>query len=264
MRINLIFSLIFVAGVFACKHEPLNPPLDPQDGSLPDCQLLSSTPKNAARQYMYQYDSLGRLASRLELWSGALRVWHILRYSGDRLVAREMWTAYTVGEPKMNFYDTLLYNTAGQISEVRTLQPDNGFTAYVIDDYTYDAAGRPISSRAFYPSEGKYLFSKRYTWENGNIVKIEDYSGGFAQLLHEWFYEYNTGINPEQLATLFPETPENQNRNLVRTTRATDYTGLLDLECNPCEHKYVLNPQGLPVLIRYGWDNEIMFEWDCH
>lgn len=267
MRLNLLFYTLLFTALFACKHEPQNPAVNPTQGdpSLPNCHLLRSSYKdNPAMEYVFEYDSFGRLVKRLELWNGALRVWHVLRYDDNsRLQAREQWTAYTGSPVKMVYYDTLLYNAEGQVAERRVLDPENNFAPKFIYDYSYDADGYPVKSRTYYVPSNTYFFSYEYTWTDGNLTRKTDYAGDFGALRHEWFYEYAPFINPERLCTVFPENPEYRSRNVVKTMSAKDYTGLLDLICNPCKHSYTPNPYAVPVRIKYGWGDELELEWDC-
>lgn len=179
------------------------------------------------------------------------------------MTSRETWTDYPSSPLKMTRLDTLIYNNEGRIIERQVLEPEDNFSVHLIYKYAYDDAGFPVTSQTYYPATNEYWSSYKYLWENGNIVKKEDYEGDFEYLEHEWFYEYGPGLNHEKIAAMFPEYPEYQNNNVVKFMSAKDYTGLLDLLCNPCVHQYDLNDYNLPTRIHYGWDNEIELIWDC-
>ncbi len=255
----IVFSVLFL---FACKHEPESPsegPEIPQAG----CKLQKKILKNSNQSYTYEYDSEGRISKYTELWNDVPRTWNVFHYSGKRMVSRESWSDYPNSTLKMERLDTLIYNDKGLISEKRVLIPKDNLSVKTIYQYVYNSDGLPVESRVVDAVANETILSHKYFWENGNIAGKEDYAGDFGDLMHEWVYEYGTGLNPEKIVAMYPEHPDYQSENLEKAMNATDYTGLLDLLCNPCFHNYDLNEQDLPTRIHYGWGKEIELIWDC-
>ncbi len=258
----IFISTILVFSCLGCQKDP-NPPINfPVD--LPNCRLLGSSQKGEFRSYTYEYDASGRLIKQIEKWNGVDRLWYVLNYDGDKLISREHWSEYPNSPIEMVRLDSLVYNDIGQIIEKRELLPNDNFSTHLIYFYEYDSNELPIKSRTFYPTNNEFWSSHKYIWEDGNITKKEDYEGEFGQLEHEWFYEHGDALNYQLILGLIPEHPEYRTTNMVKSSMAKDYTGLLDLICNPCKTNYKVNDEGLPTSIHYEWDEHpILLEWEC-
>lgn len=262
MKRNLLICALAFFALTGCEKE--SSPSPDSGSGLPDCKLISLSQENSFRSYTFEYDSTGRLVKENEKWNGTLRLWSVMRYENGQLVAREHWTNYPSQSVALASYDTLIYNGLGQIEEKRVYHGPDAPDPHLVYFYEYDTEGFPVKSRLFYPAGNEYWSSRKYFWENGNLTKIEDYGGNFQGLEHEWFYEYGKALNYQKQLAMFPEHPEYQSVNMVSKMKANDYTGLLDFICNPCHHKYEVNSDGLPKVIKYGWDeNKTYLDWDC-
>ncbi len=252
---TLIFTLLL-----ACKHDPVQP-----NGSI--CQLVKLTRPGSTltteNVLQFEYDAAGNLIRQNEFFDDSLWHWTILNYDNGRLLAREYWDNYKQ-IPTLNSKDSLIYNSLGQISEVWIFWPTNATTPHYKDFYEYDAQGLPVKTRYFSSTSNKVLLSYRYFWENGNITKVEDYAGDFGALQHEWFYEYSDVLNYQRILKLTPEYPQYLTQNMVSRSSAKDYTGLLDLICDPCQTSFWANNDHYPERIKYGWGETEVLVWDCH
>ena len=259
--VQLICILCGIAGVIACRRDPVADPADPK--AFPNCRLLSCSYESGYSVYRYEYDNAGRLITRFELRKGIVQKWINFRYSDKGLTAREYWSQYAPDSAMRYQIDTLLYNTVGQIKEVRQWKSIHNFTGPDIRDYSYDENGLPVESRRFFKNNTSVDYSYKYTWENGNLTKIEYFAGEFGAPMFVFDLTYASGLNYKRLASDFPEEPEYNSRNLVRQSKTTDYTGLLDPLCNPCKNQYKLNRNHLPLLIIPESGNPAILEWDC-
>ncbi len=262
MKPTSLILITALLGLFSCKKESNNQVI-PATNNIA-CKLVGQSQAGDYKTYAYEYDSNGRIQKMIEKWNGVERIWYIMHYEGERMVSREQWTHYPDAEEVFIRLDTFIYDDQGRLIEKRELMPGENNAIHLVYKYENGPIGLPISSTTYYPNNNEYWSSHKYFWENGNIVKIEDYRGEFEQLEHEWFLEYSGALNYERVLGAFPEVPEYKTINMVKSSEAKDYTGLLDLLCNPCKTNFEVNEKGLPVSIKYEWDDKpIILEWEC-
>lgn len=89
-----------------------------------------------------------------------------------------------------------------------------------------------------------------YEWDNGNIVKTEEYNRN-GVLVFTKFYQYDNKVNYKVFQPEVFHYPEAQTQNnVVRVTR-TDHLGYLTyFECRDCKITYNYNRSGKPVVVR--------------
>ncbi len=263
MKPTVLISAFAFLLLCNCKKEQNSQEL-PTAAELPSCKLVGKHQEGDYKTYSYEYGSNGKLYKLIEKWNGTDRIWFVFNYNNDKLVSRQQYTHYPNAEEVFIRIDSFVYNDKGFLIEKIELLPGENNKIHLVYKFENDDNGQVISSTTFYPTNDEYWSSHKYFWENGNIIKIEDYSGEFQQLEHEWFLEYDTAFNYEKVIGAFPESPENNTLNMVKKGEAKDYTGLLDLLCNPCETSFLLNDKNLPVSIKHGWDDKPeILEWTC-
>ena len=94
-------------------------------------------------------------------------------------------------------------------------------------------------------------------WSADGVRKVAHYRGN--QLRFEFFYTYDNKVNVQRLDPRSLTNPVNSGQYNLISSSARDYTGLLDLACNPCEWSYTYNRQGLPVRLIGHFGSELRY-----
>ena len=121
-----------------------------------------------------------------------------------------------------------------------------------IEELFYDRNGYLSEKVTGYDFDIEYKSVERYRWKNNNIVQV-DHLDGKLNLRYEYFYEYDHKFNYQLNNPHFIIYTYTWSKNNVIKFSAKDYTGLLDLACNPCHTNYFYNSSGLPTDVIYDW-----------
>ena len=98
-------------------------------------------------------------------------------------------------------------------------------------------------------------------WNDGNIVLVEVVDEA-DNLLHEFSYTYDDKINYKNSLPLYIRDPLNWTKSNITQMSARDFTGLLDLVCNPCSFSYKYNLDERPVEIEAYDDWKFKLEYE--
>ncbi|HAA11650.1 MAG TPA: hypothetical protein DCE41_08100 [Cytophagales bacterium] len=151
----------------------------------------------------------------------------------------------------------ITYNLSGAVREVEVQYFDeNGeVTATTHYAYEYDSRNRIREIWGTRSSASNYSFGRRFHWSQGNISQV-DFLDEDRELMHEFFYKYDGRNNYQRgLPTSIYNPLLWGDHNIVEMS-AEDYTGLLDLACNPCKTKYRYNLAGYPVSVTQEWGED--------
>ncbi|MBO3698325.1 hypothetical protein [Roseivirga sp. E12] len=158
--------------------------------------------------------------------------------------------------------DSLTYYGNGKIHKVYSSYAYGGIMApNWVSEYTYNDDGTLRSRTSYNPTSPDTEVSNRFYWENGNVVKTE-HSYGDA-LMYEVFYQYDNYPNYKLGNPFFSDYEISlANRNNLAQARYKDYSGLLDLACNPCNYSYEYNDFNLPKKVTYDWGSSAYITYD--
>lgn len=130
-----------------------------------------------------------------------------------------------------------------------------------VSEYTYNDNGTVRSRTSYNPISLDTEVSDRYYWENGNVVKIEHFYGDALQ--YESFYLYDNAQNYKLGNPFFSDYEISlANQNNITQARYKDYSGLLDLACNPCNTSYEYNDFNLPEKVTHDWGSVLHITYD--
>lgn len=149
--------------------------------------------------------------------------------------------------------DSLTYFRNGLIDKLYAAYPENGsMIVSWINEFEYNADGTIKQRTSYNPTSPDTGLSNRYYWSNGNIIKIEHYYQD--ALRYEVSYQYD-GASNYKLGNPFFSNFEFSatTKNNITQVEYTDYSGLLDLACNPCSFSYEYNEFNLPKKVTYNW-----------
>lgn len=125
----------------------------------------------------------------------------------------------------------------------------------------YDNDGKLRIQTSYGPASPENQVSQRYYWKDGNIVKIESYNGN--TLRYESSYKYDNRPNYKLNNPFFNDYELSlANKNNLTRVEYTDYSGLLDLACNPCNYAYEYNDFNLPKKVTNGWGSTSYITYD--
>ncbi len=108
----------------------------------------------------------------------------------------------------------------------------------------------------YYDFDSEFSSVARYYWRNDNIVQV-NHLDGKRNLRYEFFYEYDYKPNYQRNNPHFIIYTYTWSKHNVIKFSAKDYTGLLDLACNPCHTNYFYNSSGLPTRVIYDWSRAL-------
>ena len=252
---------VFVCTFLSCTKDAVEPTiLLGKYHKIQSIETVINYPSGWSQSFfeLFTYDTEGRLY-RHDYTRDKRHT--IFKYdSGGRLVSQ--WT-YKSDENKIIFRDSLVYGFSGRISNIYHFSINSGpeLPLHSVEILSYSSNGLLERSLTLDARKDKIQYRYDYFWEDNNIVKVEDRNGS-NQLRHEWFYTYDTQHNYKLNFPLFIPYLTSQTQNNVVEFSLKDYTGLVDLLCNPCETLWQFNPDGLPVKAEYdwGWTQNIVYE----
>jgi len=208
-------------------------------------KLLSITYKQDKEKWVedFEYDSLDRLVKVSDMQEVTGRVYTI-EYDDERIVKVRK---YDLDDGTEIYRDSFVYTPGGLMEKDFFINSKTGIaeSAY---EYEYDSTGVLSVKKfvSFNPLE--YLSYDKYYWENGNVVRAEEFDANW-NLLYEFFYEYDNKINYSSILPYLIFEPLSRNKNNVTKSSWNDYNGDLDIICNPCITKYDYNLDGFPIKI---------------
>ncbi len=149
--------------------------------------------------------------------------------------------------------DSLTYFGNGLIDKLYSAYSENGtMVVSWVSEFEYNDDGTIKQKTSYNPTSPDTELSNRYYWSNGDIIKIESYYQD--ALRYEASYQYD-GASNYKLGNPFFSNFEFSaaTKNNITQVKYTDYSGLLDLACNPCTLSYEYNELNLPKKVTYNW-----------
>ncbi len=170
-----------------------------------------------------------------------------LRYQSTDTLSRQDSITYLGNGLVDKVYSAYNYEGNMVVSWIRQHQYDNN---------------RKLKAQLFYsPSSPENQLSQRYYWQNGNVTKIEHYNGN--TLSYESSYTYDNKPNYKLNNPFFSDYELSMaSKNNITKVEYTDYSGLLDLACNPCNYAYEYNDFNLPKKVTNGWGSTAYITYD--
>lgn len=251
MKKNLLLILFFVS-LSACENQ-INP-LITTDFQVK--QIISEA--GDQRQVKdFTYGSGGKLLSVIHDFNtneGANEFIETTNffYDNEQLLFKT-FSYQSTGE--LHRQDSLTYLGNGLIDRLYSAYSDNG-TMIVswVSEFEYNDDGTLKQRTSYNPRSTDTRVSNRYYWSNGNIVKIEAYS--YETLRYEASYKYDGASNYKLGNPFFSDFEFGTiTKNNITQVKYTDYSGLLDLACNPCNFSYEYNEFNLPKKVTYDWSS---------
>jgi hypothetical protein len=203
----------------------------------------------------FDYDSLGRLIKFSSM--GLSGYINTMEYENDLVKFIHQIDPEDGHEIEK---DSIVYTPSGQTYksfkiDLKTGRPESVHT------FEYDTNGQLLSKKWFHIQDSIFFWLEKYFWEDGNIVKQEEYDEKL-QLNYEYFFEFDDQVNYEANLLYLPDQPNSWNRNNITNMTWADHIGNLDIICTLCNAKYDYNLDGLPVRIRgeNGYKMELRYE----
>ncbi len=250
-----VFSLLLLQ---ACMKDEVSPSvLPPEEKPLPDGRLVSVTTKNYAPWHgppkvdTFFYDPEGRIG-RIEKNNHRNIFLHEYDNKGN-LSKRTVITAYNA-VPDTSLFQFFTYSEEGRLERKVSYLPDG--TLQKAYTYKTDEYGRIIEEKVLNTA---HTLRYEYIWKDDNMVHQKDYASD-GSLMHEWFNEYDHGLNPFCYVKESPELPLSRN-NLV-TSKLIDYTNLIDIAVNPIQYSYEYQSDNLPVKESTNLGQERIFTYE--
>lgn len=154
--------------------------------------------------------------------------------------------------------DSLSYDDNGRLEKIFLINRQGGdeLDVFYTYEFAYDDENRIVSETTI---GDFFIWKDSFHWEGNNIVQKDQF--GEDGLMHSFFYIYDDKINPKRDLPYYFKQPIFQSQNNVIEESAIDFTGILDLYCNPCKHEYKYNLDNVPVEIQYEWGRTIKFTY---
>ncbi len=169
-----------------------------------------------------------------------------LIYQQDQLTTIK---TYNVSNSELISRIELVYNEQDQLIKTQNFSFYEGEEFLRVHEYEYDKKGFPSQQLSYFPdNRDASLHTEKYTWKNGNIVKVAIYDNE-DNLSHEYFMEYDDAFNYTSFQTHQVNQFHIWNRNNIIHSSYKDYTGLIDTSCNPCSSNFLYNELDYPIAI---------------
>ncbi|OEK01593.1 hypothetical protein BFP97_08710 [Roseivirga sp. 4D4] len=254
----LALSLTFI---YSCENDGI---IDPNfTGNFLISQIVSQQ-GDQRQQQGFSYNSNGRLLSVIDNRNTNnpsneyVEVTNFI-YANDQLILKTFRYQPT---DEIHRQDSITYYGNGLIHEVHSSYNSEGtMKPSWVSEYVYNDNGTLRSRTSYNPISLDTEVSNRYYWENGNVVKIEHFYGDALQ--YESFYLYDNAQNYKLGNPFFSDYEISlATQNNITQARYKDYSGLLDLACNPCNTSYEYNDFNLPKKVTYHWGTELSISYD--
>lgn len=149
--------------------------------------------------------------------------------------------------------DSFSYNEAERINKVFRFSNNGNDSLEVRWTYEFFYNEENQVNKMITSLTNEIIHSDSFYWSNNNIVQIDIFDK-MENLAHIYLYEYDDKQNFKKDLPYYSLDPLSFSANNVTQYTAMDFTGILDLVCNPCNHSYKYNLDDFPVEIDYGWD----------
>ncbi len=245
MKNELICLIAFVFVLSACENQ-LAEPLSEVNSLV---SQINHRGGNDAWEETFEYDNQHRLISATDLRSLGRR--RNLEYQEGQLFQER---TYELMNETLAFRDSIVRDDQGQIEAIYKFSVNGGEDVPLsrIEHLFYDDQGQVIESRTEYLNSGDYRPRKVFHWENGNIIKEDQYWNG-TDLSIEFYFTYDDklGINSNSIL-LFHQAGQ-PTRNNVISVDWTDHSGLYDTACKPCTTSYGYDDRQRPTSFSTNW-----------
>ena len=258
MKKNLLLMLLFVS-LSACENQ-INPAIT---ADFLVKQIISES--GDQRQVKdFTYSNNGKLRSvihDLNTNEGAneyVETTNFL-YDNEQLIFKTFSYQST---NVLHRQDSITYFGNGLIDKLYTAYSENGtMTVSWINEFEYNDDGTTKQRTSYNPTSPDTELSNRYYWSNGNIIKTEHYYQD--ALRYEASYQYDGASNYKLGNPFFSDFEfSTTTKNNITKAQYTDYSGLLDLACNPCIFSYEYNEFNLPKKVTYDWGSTDYITYD--
>lgn len=249
MKKNLLLIILFVS-LSACENQ-----INPSIASNFQVKQIISESGDQRQLKDFTYSNSGQLLSVVHDFNtneGAneyVETTNFL-YDNERLLFKTFSYQST---DALHRQDSLTYLGNGLIDKLYSAYSENG-TMIVswVSEFEYNDDGTIKQRTSYNPRSTDTRLSNRYYWSNGNIIKIEHYYQD--ALRYEANYEYDGASNYKLGNPFFSDFEFSATtKNNITKAKYTDYSGLLDLACNPCNFSYEYNEFNLPRKVTYDW-----------
>ena len=166
----------------------------------------------------------------------------VINYDEDKV---HQILTYTRNDNKLVFKEEFIYNSDGSIDKIDVYSINAGADLPLsrVYEMSYNNDGLVKEVKIFNVSRNEYSRRTEITWDNGNATIIKEYSEQNLQV--EYINDYDDKINYKQNLPTFFKYPSNSSVNNLIKTDVTDYSGLIDWVCMPCEMKHRYNSDNL-------------------
>lgn len=262
MKKYICLSLLII---FALSCENDTTPLDVENFFIQEI-ISSHENDDYVQRDDFSYDVNGRLISVTRDLSYDIdlvgnREIVEFQYEGDRLISKTH---------RYNSTDTLhrqvsyTYLPNGRLYQASHAYPYTGvMEVQWVDTYEYNTDGTLRKQTSVNPNSTDTGSSNQFYWKNGNVSKIETYYN--SQLHYESYFTYDNATNYRKGNPFFHDYEISlATRNNIKKVRYEDYSGFLDLACNPCSYSYEYNDLNLPTKVTgplpFGKTQSIFYE----
>lgn len=248
---KIIYLPLLIICIISCENDII--PINVQDFTIQ--QIVTNNGGGYSQTENFSYDVNGKLIS----------ISRDIQYAPDLIGYQELI--------EFQYDDDILVSKTHGYQSTDTLHRQVSFTylpngavhqashayAYTgvmevqwMDTYEYNADGSLRKKTSINPNSTDTEISSQYYWKNGNVSKIQNYNNGV--LRYESLHSYDDKINFRKGNPFFSDYDIGlaNNNNMIKT-EYIDYSGLLDLACNPCSTSYEYNNYNLPTKIYEAW-----------
>ncbi len=204
----------------------------------------------------FTYDEFNRLTQVADINKVTGKKYN-LEYENGKLF---QYTKFDIYYDKVVGRDSMAYNKKGQLEKIYSFT-NNSVSSIFAYEFDYDSLGYLNEKKSFFVELASDTSVEKYFWENGNIVRSEEYHDG--ELYYEFFYQYDDKINYKHIIPYFIDYPPIYwSENNITSFSWNDYAGNLDIFCGSCVTKYNYNLDGYPVKIRETEGRQLDLEYE--
>jgi len=246
MKRNILFTLALVA-TLSCEND-ITPALI-GDFNIQQIVSNSNTDHSQTDDFSYNVDNKLISVKRNLAYDGDFAASAELiefQYEGETLVSR---THQYLPSDTIHQKISYTYLPNGSLhKELYAYTYTGELQVEWINEYEYSPNGDLFKKSSYNPDSPDTRNWAQYYWKNGNVNKIENYYGG--SLRYESFFTYDNATNYKLGNPFFNDYEASLvNKNNLTQVKYVDYSGVLDLACNPCNYAYQYNNQSLPVKV---------------
>ncbi len=253
-----LFILLLLLGFMACENESISP-LEIPDFKI---QQIISRDNNGDIHLTsdFSYNTDGQLISVSNTRTNGTEEWTELTdfFYINQALAGKKFQHLSQGDYFTE--DSITYLRNGLLDKIYKFTSYSGQRTYSrIVQFEYNNDGRVKSTTSYDPNSSDTQYSSHFIWANGNITKTTVYNN--QDKFYEVFYEYDNGVNYELNNPYFLDSAPALSKNNIIKATYQDFSGLLDLSCNPCYSSYEYNEENLPTKVTYHYaEHEIIYK----